>query len=57
MPSLRENLCSQSGAVTVEYMLMLAFIAIPSIWLLRLLLDVLTAHYQMVTFLETLPYP
>ena len=48
----------QRGQATLEYMLLLAFIALPSIYLLRMLLVILSEHYRMVTFLETtLPFP
>jgi Flp pilus assembly pilin Flp len=51
------TLRDQRGATTVEYALLLAFIALPSIYLFRLLLAFLAEHYKMVVFLETLPMP
>ena len=50
-------LADQGGATTVEYLLLIALIALPSVYLLRLLLAVMSAHYHMVVFLETLPLP
>ncbi len=54
---LRELLFGQSGQVSVEYTLLLGAFGIPMIVLSRLLLSVLAGQYQMVTFLEALPFP
>jgi hypothetical protein len=48
---------SQTGQVVLEYTLLLATFGIPMIYLSKLLLEVLAGHYEMVTFLETLPLP
>ena len=45
----------QGGAATVEYMLLLALIGLPSLVIFRLLLAVLSEYYKMLVLLETLP--
>ncbi len=45
------------GQVTVEWALVLAAVALPMYLVVLLALKVLVAHFQMVTFLETLPFP
>jgi len=47
----------QGGQATVEWVLVLVAFVIPTVAVLRVLLSTLVAHYQMVTFLETLPFP
>jgi len=47
----------QTGQSTIEWVLLLAVFALPMIWVIRILLNVLAEHYRMVSFLETLPYP
>jgi hypothetical protein len=43
--------------MTIEWSLVLAAVALPMYFVLMLLLDVLVGHYQMVTYLQTLPFP
>lgn len=45
------------GATTLEYALLLAAIAIPSYFISMLALDLLIAHYRMMTLLNSLPVP
>ncbi len=45
------------GQMTVEWALVLAAVALPMYFILRMLTGVLVAHFQMVTLLETLPFP
>ncbi|MBI1337420.1 MAG: hypothetical protein GC164_10710 [Phycisphaera sp.] len=45
------------GATTLEWALLLAAIALPSYFILKLALETLTAHYQMMTTLNNLPFP
>jgi hypothetical protein len=45
------------GASTVEYVLLLALVGLPSLVLFRALLKVMAAYYNMVVFVETLPMP
>lgn len=45
------------GQMTVEWALVLAVVALPMYFILTMLTGVLVAHFQMVTFLETLPFP
>lgn len=47
----------RAGQAQVEYVLILAAFALPMFALFGLLLNLLSAHYGMVTFLETLPVP
>ncbi len=46
-----------AGQATIEWALVLAFIALPMYFIFKVCLNLLVAHYQMVTFLETLPFP
>ena len=47
----------KAGEATVEWALVLAAIALPMYFVFRICLDLLVAHYQMVSFIETLPFP
>jgi len=42
---------------TLEWTLVLAVIAIPMYWVIKTCMKLLVAHFQMVTFLETVPFP
>jgi len=46
-----------AGQMTVEWAIVLAAVALPMFFVIRLCLDVLVAHFQMLTFLHTLPFP
>ena len=37
--------------------LVLAAVALPMYFVFKVLLDVLVAHFQMVSFLQTIPFP
>ena len=50
-------LTDQVGQTSVEYTLLLAGIGLPMMYVFKVLLDTLTAYYQMVTFVQTLPLP
>jgi hypothetical protein len=45
------------GQVTLEWAMVLAFIALPMYFVLRLCMALLIVHFQMVSFLETIPFP
>ena len=45
------------GATTLEWTLLLAAIALPSWYVFNLLLKLLVVHYQMLTLLNSLPFP
>lgn len=47
----------QAGQTTVEWALILAGFGVPMIYAFSVLLSLLAEHYNMVTFLETLPFP
>jgi len=47
----------QAGQTTVEWVLLMAGFGIPMVWVFAQLLSLLAEHYNMVTFLETLPFP
>jgi hypothetical protein len=46
-----------AGQMTLEWALVLAAFALPMFFVIRVCMNVLVAHFQMVTFLETLPFP
>ena len=45
------------GQMVVEWALVLAAFALPMFFVIRVCMEILVAHYQMVTFLITLPFP
>ncbi len=46
-----------AGQATVEWVLVLAAVALPMYFIIVVCLNLLVAHYRMVTFMETLPFP
>ncbi|HUS48155.1 MAG TPA: hypothetical protein VM098_08545 [Phycisphaerae bacterium] len=47
----------QAGQTTVEWAIILVVVALPMYCVFRALVEVMAAHYKMLTFLETLPFP
>ena len=47
----------QDGAVPLEWSLLLAVFGIPLIGVFAMLLSTLAAHYRMMSFILSLPYP
>jgi hypothetical protein len=47
----------QSGQVTLEWTLIMVAVVLPCYYLMRIFLNLLIAQYQMVSFLQTLPFP
>lgn len=45
------------GQTTVEWVLLLVVFGIPMTYVIQVLLAVLAEYYEMVVFLETLPFP
>lgn len=45
------------GAVTLEWVLILAVVALPMLGMFRLCLSVLVAKYRMMTFVNSMPFP
>ena len=54
---MRRLLDDQRGATALEWTLLLAAIAIPSYVIVRMGVETLIAHYQMITTLNALPFP
>jgi len=54
---LRRLHSQEGGQLTLEWTLLLAAIALPMYWVFRICLSVLVAHFRMVTFMETVPFP
>lgn len=46
-----------AGATTLEWALLLAAIALPSYFAIKLTLQLLTDHYRMMTTLNGIPFP
>ena len=46
----------ESGATTLEWSLLLAAIALPGYYVIRLALETLVLHYQMMTMINSLPF-
>ena len=55
--SLRAVWRDERGQTTLEWTLILVAFGLPMVYVFRTMLRILTVHYQMVTFLECLPYP
>ena len=53
-PTLIED---EAGATTLEWTLLVAAIALPGYFVMMFALDLLVAHYQMMTTLNALPFP
>ena len=54
---LRLFLCDERGTTSLEWLLLLGVIAIPGYWIIRTALNVLVGHYQMMTMVNSLPFP
>ena len=48
---------AQRGATSLEWTLLLAAIALPSYFIIQLALEALAGHYQLVTTVNSLPFP
>lgn len=55
--SPRALLTDEQGTTSLEYVLLIGAIAIPSIYLFDLTVSALVAYYQMMTSLNALPFP
>ena len=55
--ALRRLHAAQRGATSLEWTLLLAAIAFPSYLIVRSALNLLLAHYRMMTFVNSLPFP
>ena len=53
----RDLVAAAAGQMTIEWTLVLVTFALPMYFVLMLGMKVLVAQYQMLTFLETLPFP
>ena len=54
---LRRRLADQRGQTMLEWTLLLVVIALPSYVFVRTGVEILIAHYEMVTTLNGLPFP
>ena len=54
---LRRLACYQRGQATLEWVILLFAFGLPLTYIVIKLLGILSEHYRMVTFLETLPFP
>jgi Flp pilus assembly pilin Flp len=54
---LNSRLGDESGQTTLEWVLLLAVIALPGYAILRMALAVLVSHYGLITTLNALPMP
>ena len=48
---------NQEGATTLESALLLAAFVLPSYFIIKMLLGLLLSYYQMMTTLNSLPFP
>ena len=53
----RQLWAGESGAHTLEYVLLIAAIVLPGYIFIRLLLATLLGHYNLVTTVNSLPFP
>ena len=54
---LRRLTVEEGGQVTIEWALVMAAVALPFVVIFRVCLEIIVAHFQMVTFLQGLPFP
>ena len=54
---LRRLTSDEAGQMTLEWALVMVVIALPFLAVFRLLLKLIVAHFQMVTFMQSLPFP
>ena len=47
----------ERGATSLEWALLLAGIGVPSFYVIRACIDALVGHYQMMTMINSLPFP
>jgi len=55
--AIRELGGDEAGATTLEWALLLAAIALPSYFILRMALAALVDYYRMMTLINALPFP
>ncbi len=55
--SRRSLWSDEQGQISVEWVLLLLFVALPLYGIFRLVLGILQEHYGMVQFIETMPFP
>ena len=54
---LRRFTREEGGQMTLEWALVMAVVALPFVVIFRVCLAIIVAHFQMVTFLQGLPFP
>jgi Flp pilus assembly pilin Flp len=54
---MKTLLKDESAATTLEWALLLFAIGLPSYYLVTMTLDILLAHYRLMTTLNALPFP
>ena len=47
----------QDGGTTLEWAMLLGFVAFPSFLLIRMALEILVEYYRLGTFVNSLPFP
>jgi len=53
----QELLFDTEGGPTLEWTLLLGFMALPAYWIIKMLLATLTAYYGMMTTINAMPLP
>lgn len=53
----RRFLRDQTASTTLEWSLLLAAIVLPGFFVIRSATDLLVGHYQMISLLNSLPFP
>jgi len=56
-PGFSGILADESGATTLEWALLLGVVAIPTYYIIQMLLATLMGHYGLMTTLNALPFP
>lgn len=57
MQKLLQILRDQAGATSLEWALLLFAIGLPAYYIVRMTLEILLAHYRLMTTLNALPFP
>lgn len=50
-------LADTAGGPTMEWTLLLGFMALPAYWIIQMLLSTLTAYYGLMTTINAMPLP
>lgn len=53
----RRWLADEAGSTTLEWTMLMAFIGIPSYWIVKMCLNYMADYYRLMTQVNSLPFP